>query len=138
MSEDVKAVLREVLQEELIDIQRKLDAFQFELGEFRSENVLRMIEMEMSIDQLEQRVGAMEKGQDEIVKRLEKIEHDYERLDRKIASIIVQSQHLETVISSEIKQAVTGLDKQQMIDLLAARSIKHEAYIKELHRAVNS
>ena len=138
MSEDVKAVLREVLKEELVEIQRKFDSFQTELGEFRSENIERLIKMENSMEQLEQRVEAIEKGQEEIIKRLDKIEHGYDRMDRKIGSIIVQSQHLESFISSELKRALSGLDKQQTIDLLAARSIQHEAYIKELHRAVKS
>jgi hypothetical protein len=59
-------------------------------------------------------------------------------MDRKVSSIIVQVQHLETFIGSEIKRSLTGLDKQQTIDLLAARSIQHEASIKELHRVVKS
>jgi TolA-binding protein len=136
MSEDVQALFRDVLQEELIDVRRILDSFQNELVEFRSENINRLIKIENTLDQLEQRVETMEKGQEEIIKRLDKIEHDYDRMDRKVASIIVQTQHLESFFGSEIKRALSGLDKLQTIDLLSARSIQHEAYIKELHRAV--
>lgn len=80
----------------------------------------------------------IEKKQDELLERLEKVEHLYDRMDRKIGSIILQSQHLETFIGNEIKRSLNSQEKQKTIDLLAARSIQHEADIKELTRVVKS
>ncbi|AGK53814.1 hypothetical protein [Bacillus sp. 1NLA3E] len=138
MSEEIKNVLREVLKEEFAEFRRTTMELQNDLAELRVEASDRMEKLEHILGNLDQRIGTMEKKDEKMADCLEKIEHDYERKDKKISSIIVQYQHLESFIGTEIKRLTAIHDKQKTIDLLAARSIQHEADINELNRVVKN
>lgn len=136
MSEELKSLMREVIKEELSDFRRTITELQNDLIELRTDAADRYEKLKYVLENLDQRMEALEKNNDEMGKNLEKIEHDHDRRDRKISSIIVQYQHLESFISKEIKRLASMQNNQKTIDLLSARSIQHEAELKELNRVV--
>ncbi|MGJ7921086.1 hypothetical protein [Neobacillus sp. LXY-4] len=136
MSEELKSLIREVIKEELSDFRRTITELQNDLIELRTDAADRYEKLKYVLENLDQRMEALEKNNDEMGKNLEKIEHDHDRRDRKISSIIVQYQHLESFISKEIKRLGSLQNNQKTIDLLSARSIQHEAELKELNRVV--
>lgn len=137
MSDEIKSLLRDVLKEELGSIEKTVAAMQQDIIEFKCETVQWYEKLGSDFENVQSRLEAMEKNYEEMKQCLDKIEHDQARKDRKISSIIVQYQHLESFISKEIKRLQSINTHQKTIELLSSRSIQHEADIKELNRVVN-
>jgi len=136
MSDEIKSLLRDVLREELARFEKTVTSMQQDLSEFKCETVNWFEKLGSDIENVHSRIEAIEKNYDEMKQCLDKIEHDQARKDRKISSIIVQYQHLESFISKEIKRLQSINSHQKTIELLSSRSIQHEAEIKELNRVV--
>ncbi|WP_318502699.1 hypothetical protein [Bacillus sp. T3] len=137
MSDEIKSLLRDVLREELTSFEKTLTSMEQDLIELKCETVKWYEKLGSDIENVHSRIEAIEKNYDEMKQCLDKIEHDQARKDRKISSIIVQYQHLESFISKEIKRLQSINSNQKTIELLSSRSIQHEADIKELNRVVN-
>lgn len=138
MSDEIKSTLREVLKDEFAAFHKQLAELQKDFGEFRGQTEKSLKKLKNTFESLEDRVKSIEKNQEETRKVFDKIEHDHDRRDRKLSSMIVQYQHLETFIGNEIKKLANVQDKQKTIDLLSARSIQHEAEIRDLNRMVRN
>lgn len=136
MNEEMKTLLRDVLKEELAEVHRTVSQLQKDVYEFRTDTKRRYEQLESALSHFGVRLEAIEKNFDEMTRSLDKLEHDHARKDKKISSIIVQYQHLESFITKEIKRISSMHTSQKTIDLLSARSIQHEADIRELNRVV--
>lgn len=124
-SEEWKEALRSVLHEELGPFQVRLNNIEKHL-----ENT------DKRLDSIENRLDNIENRLDNIENRLDNIEAEQKAI--KAEQLLLKQAILET--NADVKELKIKMDKleeiqmkqQQIIDLLSARSIQHEAELKQI------
>ncbi|WP_147535555.1 hypothetical protein [Bacillus marasmi] len=136
MNEEMKSLLRDVLKEEFAEVHQTVCKLRKDVDEFRADTKERYEKLETAMSDIGLRLDAIENSYEVMSRSLDKLEHDHARKEKKISSIIVQYQHLESFITKEIRRLSSMNMNQKTIDLLSARSIQHEADIRELNRVI--
>lgn len=110
--------------------------------------------LESSQERIETRIGSLETGQERLETRMSSLESNQERLESKIDSVDIKLdvlksslieglapyfENVEKHVDSTNEKIISTLHKQQAsIDVLAARSIQHEADIKSFNRILRN